>query len=161
MFYKNICPRCGFSWNSTELDNACPNCRYWSILSAYEEGANVINELEYRAIKTNVHQDHLYELECEECSEKSKLYFDKWGRCHCGGILKLPEDKPKQPSITSDELKALRKGMGYTQAAMGAALAVSQGFYSQLESGRRSLSDVPMIVKRLLIISANTIIPET
>lgn len=156
MIISNICPHCATEFRTDTLhERCCPHCSYYFTAASRSEDGEVFEDPNYVEVLVNFKRGESYLLTCESCGAKARMYL-KEARCHCGELCKL--DAEPTPSPT--ELKAIRKDLGYTQAAMGAALGVSQGFYSQLESGRRSLSDAPMVAKRLLIISANTIIPE-
>ena len=150
MIRFNICPYCGIEW-TTESPNErrCPNCNRYYTIASYTEDGETFNEDVYAEILDRVKRGENYQVECTNCGAKARAYL-KDVRCQCGELCR-PE---AEPALSPEDLKVLRKGLGYSQASMGALLGVSQGFYSLLESGRRNISDVPTVAKKLSFILA-------
>ncbi len=157
MIISNVCQHCGHQWTTDTLhERRCPNCDYYFTAASYIEDDNAIEGIHYAEILNNIKQGKSYQVQCTDCGAQAKMYL-KEAECHCGGRYTLEAE----PAPSPEDLKAIRKELGYSQSSMGALLKVSQGFYSQLESGRRSLSDVPTVAKRLSVISAHATIPRS
>ena len=155
MIISNACQHCGHQWTTDTLhERRCPNCSYYFTAASYIEDDNAIEGIHYAEILNNIKQGKSYQVQCTDCGAKAKMYLNE-ADCHCGGRYRLEAE----PAPSPEDLIAIRKDLGYSQVSMADLLGVSQGFYSLLESGRRPLSDVPMVVKKLSIISANAIVP--
>ena len=161
MMVFNICPHCAteFRTNSLHERRSCPNCSYYYTAAAYTEEDDddeYLEDTHYADILANFREGKSYLLECKACGSKARMYLEE-ADCHCGERLRLDAE----PALSPEELKKIRKKLGHSQVSMGALLGVSQGFYSHLESGRKPLSDVPTVAKRLSVISAHAIIPRS
>lgn len=56
--------------------------------------------------------------------------------------------------MTGEELRALRRGLGMTQAGFAAALGISVSQLHNYETGRERHSDEPLAVPRLVMLAA-------
>jgi len=69
---NNICPNCGYEWNSKDT-KACPKCNFTGIVSSYKDNGFEVNVDEFKSVVEDRNNRKRTQYECS-CGYKINIY---------------------------------------------------------------------------------------